>query len=208
MAVYVDNDLPAMRRYLEAAVEEDPSYAMALWGLYISYLFAGEGANPRIPEVLDALMTHIYRLPERLQFAVKANYFEYNGDPDKQFTVLKMWAELYPDDNLAQETLVLIYSIRGQDEEAFAAQRRLLELEPNNPAYLTQAADLYRKKGDLVTARTHLEKFLEVVPDDPQAFRELGDLVQLMGDHQEARSYFENALALEPKILLLDEWVP
>jgi superkiller protein 3 len=144
-------------------------------------------------------MTHLYRLPERLQFAVKSNYFQYNSDPDKQLAVLKMWAELYPDDNLAHEVLVQVHWVRGEVDEALAAQDRLLELEPNNTDYLTQAATMQREQGNLEKARDYLESIIEITPDDPQALVSLGELMQVMGQHEEAKHSFEQALVFRPR---------
>jgi tetratricopeptide (TPR) repeat protein len=203
VAIYTDEDRAGMVRHLERAVAEDPAFAWGLWSLYVYYLFGGEVSRERMAEVIDSLMNHLYRLPERWQFAVKSNYFEFTGEPEKQLAVLKMWAELYPDDNLALETLVQIYRVQGKHDEMFAAQERLLELEPGNPDYLTSAAQLYRDRGDLEKARGYLESLIEVSPDDPQPLLELGGLLQVMGRHQEAKARFEKALLLDPKNLEL-----
>jgi tetratricopeptide (TPR) repeat protein len=196
-------DLPASRRYLEDAVAADPAFAWALLSLYQSYIFAGEGANPRIGEVIEASMTHIYRLPERMQFAVKSAYFEYKSQPEKQLAVLRMWCDLYPDDNLAYELLVQIFHIQGLTEEKFAAMHHLLDLEPRNTQYLTQTAQMYEAIGDLEKARGHLERLVEIAPDDPRAHQALGELLQASGQHQDARDRFEQALLLNPKDLQL-----
>jgi len=203
LALYNNNDMAAMRPHLEAAVEADPSYAWALWSLYVSYLYGGDGGEGRVEEVLDALMTHLYRLPERLQYAAKAMYFQNAGDPEKLFLVLKAWADLYPDDNMALESLVQIYAVRGQNEEAFKTLERLLELEPGNITYLNQAATFRRDAGDHAGARTYLEQLVQVAPDDHTSLLALGELEQMLGNHQEARASFEKALALQPKNLEL-----
>jgi tetratricopeptide (TPR) repeat protein/predicted Ser/Thr protein kinase len=196
-------DLPTARGHLEDAVAADPAFAWAFLSLYSSYITAGEGANPRIDEVIEACMTHIYRLPERMQFAVKSAYFEYKSQPDKQLAVLRMWCDLYPDDNLANEILVQILHVQGRTDEKFAAMHRLLDLEPSNTQYLMQTAGMYEEIGDIEKARGYLETLVEIAPDDPKSHQALGELLQVSGRHQDARDRFEQALLLNPKDLQL-----
>lgn len=198
-----NQDQAVLRRHLEEAVAADPSFAWALISLYLSYMTAGEGANPRIGEMIEAAMTHIYRLPERMQFAVKSAYFEYKSQPKKQLAVLRMWCDLYPDDTLAYESLVQILGVQGHKEERFAVQLQLLKLEPHNRRYLTETAEMYKEIGDLESARDHLETLVEIAPDDPKSHQALGELLQVSGRHQDACDRFEQALLLNPKDLQL-----
>lgn len=195
----IRRDLEGARRYLESAVSEDPGFAMAYWILYYTYSYTDQANASRQAEVLSSLMTHIYRLPERLQFAVKALYFQGQGDNEKVLAVLRMWRDLYPHDIMPHEVLLLVYRARGQTEEVMATLRRLLELEPDNPKYLLQAGEEFQRVGDFESARGYFETYVARRPDDPKAQLALGELLQALGKHEDAKIHLERALLLMPK---------
>ncbi len=194
----VDRNLEATRDHLENAVSEDPAFAMAYWGLYFTYLNLGQPDPARQAEVLSAVMTHLYRMPERAQFAAKAMYFQSQGDGDKMLAVLVMWGELYPDDIMPHELLLMVYKARGETDEVVSTLKRLLELEPDNPRYLLQAGEELQRAGEFEPARGYFETYVRDHPDDPRALAALGDLLQTLGKHEDAKRHLERALLLSP----------
>ncbi|MBD3334531.1 MAG: tetratricopeptide repeat protein [Candidatus Eisenbacteria bacterium] len=197
----LDNDLQEARRLLEQAVAEDPAFAVGLWTLYALYPYLERPDAARQTEILNSLMTHLTRLPERMQFAIKASYFQSRGENDKMLAVLKLWRDLYPHDIMPHHTLLLVYRTRNETENLLATLQRLLELDPDNPEYLLLAGETCQRAGDFEAARGHFESYIERRPEDPKALSALGQLSQTLGDHAEAKRYLERALLLSPKDL-------
>jgi tetratricopeptide (TPR) repeat protein len=75
-------------------------------------------------------MRHINRLPERMQFFVKAGNYASRGRPDKQIAVLRMMLKLYPYDFTAYSLLAQIETARGRYDEALQVADRIIESGP------------------------------------------------------------------------------
>ena len=71
-------------------------------------------------------MQHLYKLPERLQYLIKSDYYAFKEDSEKQLAVVKMMVELSPDDIAGHQALAFIYSQTNQPEEALAEFNRIL----------------------------------------------------------------------------------
>jgi len=198
MARDIDHDLEAAGDLLEQAVAVDPTFAMAYWQLYYVYQYVEPTDPSRPAELLSALMSHTYRLPERVQFGVKAAYFQNQGESDKMLAVLEMWAELYPQDSMPLETLLLVYLARDDAERIADTLKKLLALDPDNSEYLLQAGAQFQRLGDFEAAREAFESYIADRPEDSQARRALGELLQVLGDHEEARKQYEQALLITP----------
>ncbi len=199
MAQDIDRDVPAAIAYLEQAVQEDPGFAMGYWNLYGLLQQTDRSSPARQGQVLDALMTHISRLPERFQFAVRASYFQNQGDQEKTLAVLKMWRDLYPHDIMPHGALLMVHRARGQTEQVIATLRTLIELDPGNPLYLQAAAEELQRAGDFEAAREYLDAYVRRDPDDPKARAALAELLQTIGEHEGAKRHLEHALLLSPR---------
>jgi len=70
--------------YLEQAIQEDPTFALAYYDLYQVYLVTNQ--SEKGAALFDPLMDHMFKLPEKLQFQVKASYFEFKQEFDKQYS--------------------------------------------------------------------------------------------------------------------------
>jgi tetratricopeptide (TPR) repeat protein len=193
----VRDDYEAGARSLTEAVELDPSFALANWLLFQVEVFTNRGAQA-VPR-LQAAMEHLYRLPERMQFGVKADYYMMvRQDADRAFTVLIMCAELFPDDIAAHQTRAQVSIARDQKEEAIASLNRVVELDPGQSQILPEIGGLYESLGMFDEALDYYFGYLELFPDDAETLLDIGDIHQQRGDHEEARAQFERAMLLEP----------
>ena len=81
------------------AVEKDPSFASAQSSLSGVLVYSNRAQEAVVAN--QRAMDNLYRLPERLQFVVRANHYSLTQDIEKAYAVIDMWAELYPEDQLA-----------------------------------------------------------------------------------------------------------
>ena len=123
IAMNVERDFAKGTTLLEQAVAEDPTYADAQSSLATLYLYINQ--PQRIAEPMQAAMDYIYKLPERLRFVVKSNYYLLvRQDMEKAIASLDMWADLYPDDLLAYQARLQIQTIRDDKEGILESLQR------------------------------------------------------------------------------------
>ena len=182
--------------HLNTATQDDPTFALAQLDLALLQL-----SNNRPQEATAAIraaLDHVYRLPERLQFIVKANYYSFAGDVPRAMALLEMWADLYPEDPLALGNLVAALTNRGDWQGVLETLRRMYALDPRNAGLLKRIATSHRRLGNADEAAETLQEYVDLVPDDAEGLAELAELYQARGDHATAREELDQALLLEP----------
>ena len=104
------NDLEAAKQYLEQAIQEDPTVVIAHFGLGVFYARSNQGE--KAIKALEKALQYDYKRPGGFEFIVKDVLFQITGEWEKQFKLLKMRAELYPDSIYAHERLASVYRER------------------------------------------------------------------------------------------------
>ena len=195
---WFENDWEAGVQLFEEAVAEDPGFAIAYLNLFLGYQYS-EGKG-RAPETLQTLMDLLYKLPERQQYVVKANYYQVvKKDPDKALAVLKIWAELFPDDIQAHTALATIYVSRNQMKLAIQECEKVLELDPEQYDYLIEIGKLHRQSGNYQQAREFFGRYSKEFPSDPGVVALIGDVFLSEGNHEQAKAHYEKACLLSPE---------
>ena len=181
----------------EQAIKEDPAFAMGY--LNLQMLYAMSNQSEKRAQVFQPLMQHLYKLPERMQFAVKHDYyFLIKQDPDKAFAVVKMWIELYPEDIVGHTVLSTLYVNRNKPEEAISVYNRILELDPEQYNILQTIGSLYKETGEFEEALKYYQQYADRFPNETRSFTAIGGLYKTLGDYKQAKSYYEKALLVEP----------
>lgn len=181
----------------EESVTEDPTFAYAYYD--IERLAAYMNQPEKREQAFKSLMQNLYKLPERIQYIIKADYYGFKEDKEKQIAVLKMMGELYPEDNLSHIWLMDIYSNRNQRDEALVEAKRVLELDPELKQALLVIGSLYEQKGKYKEALKYYEKYAAQYPEEVRSFTAIGGLYRTMGDFERAKSYYKKALLIEPE---------
>ncbi len=196
-AIFVDQDWPAASAALQRATSIDPGYAHALLGLYTTLM-----AQNRTEEAVAAVNTaiaNLYRLPERIQFLAKTEYFMVaRQDVASAITVLEMGTTLYPADVDALFLLGQLQEATGNREPAIEAFNRLLEQDPNRFDALLILGKLQERAGSYDDARVYYQRYVEARPTDKQGPLALGGLDTLRGAHGDALNSFRTASFLDP----------
>jgi tetratricopeptide (TPR) repeat protein len=195
-ALTVHDDWARSAALLEEAVARDPAFAYAQYVLFAVYVFQNRAQDGRAP--LQAAVDQVYRLPERMQNLVKANYYEMRREPEKMYAVIEMNAELFPTDVVAQQALVQVQMVRGRRREAIATAERILRVDPNQHDYLRAIAELYQALGEYDQALTYYRRYTDLNPDDRRGLRGLGGLRETQGDHEGAREAYRRVALLHP----------
>jgi tetratricopeptide (TPR) repeat protein len=134
----IDNDYDAALPLLQQAVAADPTFTLAQHTLASLLLVSNRSAEAVVP--IRAALTNIYRLPERAQFGVKADYYGITQELDKAWAVIEMWAELYPEDLLALQSLYSVQTVKNQSVEAIATLEKIYSIDSGMANVLKQIA--------------------------------------------------------------------
>lgn len=198
LAVTHDNDWEGGLPHSVDATERDPQFALGQFLLYAirQTLSDGEGASTAIA----ASMENLYRVPERLGFMIKAQYY-YNEkqDADKALAVIRMWTQIYPDDVNAYENAATFYFIRQDLPNAITAYEKILEIDPSRVNYLEDLADLHTQLGNLEEAEKCLKRYVDTFPSRADGYEDLSDFYSLTGRLDEAREALAQAQILDPE---------
>jgi tetratricopeptide (TPR) repeat protein len=185
------DDFEGARAALRRAVELDPTFAAAAFALYQLSVLSGD--VPAAQEAIRTTMDHVYRMPERFQFAVRAEWYAMQRDLPKAFAVYEMWAELYPQDLDAQLYTAQVRSFQGDREGSLEAFERALALDPTRLDIVEQVGELNEQLGRPDAARVAYERIVREQPDQPGGFIQLAELESRVGNHEAARSLYERA---------------
>jgi tetratricopeptide (TPR) repeat protein len=193
----IDGNWSGALERLQQAVAADPTFTIAQHSLATVLLFSNRGAEAAAP--IQAALTNSYRLPERVQFALKADYYGMTQDLDKAWAVIEMWAELYPEDLAALQNLYAIQTrVKDQRVEAIATLEKMYAINSGMADALKQIAQLQSSLGNFDEARAALLRYVERFPDDYSGLLSLATIEFDMGEIDNARRTVAKALLLEP----------
>jgi len=189
------DDYDTARAALQRAMELDPSYAVAAFNLYQLNILSGDVAAGSV--AIRKAMDHLYRMPERFQFAVRAEWYAMQRDLPKAFAVYEMWAELYPQDLDAQLYSAHVRTYQGDREGALAAFEKALALDPTRLDIVEEIGKLNERLGRPDAARAAYQRMIAEQPGNETALMRLGELESRVGNHAAARALYERASLME-----------
>lgn len=195
-ALIYEHDFLTAQKYLDRAVELDPTFAEAHYLRYVncSLLQNGDGAKTAI----ESAMKYDYRLSDRLRFVVKANYYvEVREDPEKALSVVKMWASFHPDDAEAYVQLGGLHHLRGENEEALVALRRGSEVDPSRKEFLESIGRIEQEMGRFEAAEATFRRLAEQDPQNADYLANLARVRLEQGDLNGASETYERAMLLD-----------
>jgi len=140
--------------------------------------------------------------PEKMAQAMgearTANEYLQARDFDKAELHAKKALEIWPDMNAALRLLGVVYTQRGQFDQAIDILEQALKGSPFNVEIYNNLATSYMQKGQLDKAEELLITSLQISPGYRIAFLNLGLLSLLRGDYVHAADYLERALEQMP----------
>ena len=192
----IENDWNGALALLQQAVAADSTFTLAQHTLSSALILSNRSGEAETP--IRAALANSYRLPERAQFIVKADYYYITQDLDKAWAVVEMWAELYPEDLLALQTLYNVQTVRNQRVEAIATLEKIYGINSGMANVLKQIAQLHSSLGNFEEAGAALRRYVERFPDDYTGLSSLAGIELNMGELDAGRRTLEKALLLEP----------
>ena len=194
-AVLIENDWVGAARHFTQALDLDSTFAMAAVDLMQTRLMTGDpqGAMSALVVAND----HLYRLPERLQFTVRAAQHQLQQQPDRAIDVFETAAELYPDDVRPRLGLASLYPMFNREQDAIAALEDVLRIDPAQIEYLITIGQHHRALGHDDSAFAAYRRYVEAAPERADGPRAIGDLHAARGEHEQALGQYQRARSLD-----------
>lgn len=117
--------------FFQHAVELDPNFASGY--LSLGKMYTNSGQRERANELITKAYALREHTSERERFDIESMYYErVTGNLENTTRVFREWLASYPRDHAALGNLGLIYSQKGQYEQAVELDRESLQQNPND----------------------------------------------------------------------------
>ncbi len=186
--------------HYEKAVELDPTFAQAWSSLGWQYiqLENTKGRNDAYAKAKD----YSYKFTEKARLYFDARYAQVvEGDREKQFRILTLLAEKYPEEKWPFYHLGFYHSWLGEDEKAVEEYEKALELDPDMGSALNELGFVYLRLGEYEKAVSSLKKYVSVTPGEPNAVDSLAQAYFERGDLDMAIAKYREVLEHDPDFL-------
>ncbi|MFC2155338.1 tetratricopeptide repeat protein [Acidobacteriota bacterium] len=198
MGIVKQNDYKTAQKQLEEAVKVDGTFTIAYSSLASTY--ALNGNIEKWKATYKTLMKFLYKLPDKMQFRLKASYYiAIKEEPEKAVSLLKMLIKLYPGDLSNYSTLASHLAVTGNFQEAIKYYKQILSSDPGRFDIYKNIGAAYENMSDMENALVFYKKYLDKFPKKLDAILNIGQLLERNGKFEEAIEYYEGALLLDPE---------
>ena len=194
--VTYDQNWAAAATAVRRSVEIDPTNAAAHMLDYGVSMMGNDNAGAA--RAIEAAMQHSYKLPEKDQYQIKMQYYDFTQQADKALAVAEMRVDLFPGDTEGRLMLAQLYALRDRIPETMEQFEAVLAIDPSQTQYLRQLGALARAEGDFELAADYYQRYADENPDDYRSYTPIGSLQRLLGEFDKARATYNRALLLEP----------
>ena len=195
-SLFVQDDLAAAIEHMNDAVRMDPTFTAA--HRVRSSLLISDNRQEEALAAMQAAMEHLYRLPERMGFPIKAEYYFLADQLERMAAVAKMWVDLYPGDVDALSHYIFPLTVRGDWESVLATLNEIHRLTPRDAGVLRDIAAVQEQLGDEEAALATLAEYVEQRPDDHSGYQSLAAIRYRRGELDIARDNIERAILIQP----------
>ena len=189
-------DPEAAMEGLRTATALDPTFAVAQYDLSVAYL--DDNRPEEATAALGAVIDHVYRLPERMAFLTRADYYFLTEQPEQGWAVVEEWIALHPEDPDALDYYSLLQSIRGDWTGLIRTLETRYRLSPANHSLLKELAGAHESLGNDELALAVLERYASRMPADYTGHVDLARIHRRLGAHDIAREHLERAILVDP----------
>lgn len=193
----VDFDWDAARQSFEKAVELDPTFASAYYGLSWAHYMLNNSRERS--ETLKKAWDFSQKATEKERLLIEADYAgTIERNPEKRLQILKETAEKYPKDKEVHGLLAMSYSNRAMHEQSIEEYKKALMLDPNYPDALNMIAYEYMELKNFEKAVEYLKRYVSVLPGKPNPLDSLAEAYFRMGKLDEALENYKKVLEVRP----------
>lgn len=172
--------------FFTRAIELDPDFAMAYARLGVAYANARE--NKRSEEAARQAFLRRERVSERERYEITARYYDnVTGEASKAVEAAEMWAQTFPADPRAVNTLAAYDKNSGRLERAAASGEEAVRLVPSSTIYRSNLAGAYLRLSQFDRAAVICEEAIRDKVDNSTTHRFLHSVALITGDDATAK---------------------
>ena len=185
------------RRYLEKAVELDPTFAFAY--LYLAFTYDDLRYADLRDEAYKKAKAYSEKTTEKERLFIESAYAYFvDGDYEKGHQLLLDITQRFPKEKLGHYWLGLYYSWTEKYEKAIEELKKILELDPHYGEAFNQIAYVYIDLGKFEKAIEYLQRYSSISPGDPNPIDSMAELNFSMGRIEDALEKYKEALEVKP----------
>ncbi|MEE4173594.1 MAG: tetratricopeptide repeat protein [Xanthomonadales bacterium] len=190
----VKNDLSQAAEFMDAALEADPAFVMAM--MYKGQILLETGDMAGAQQYFGQAENLDYRLPSSDRAVLRAAIYRVTGQTDKLIGHLRLQVKLTGEARWHQQLGGLLMA-NGELEEAREQFRLTLEKDSQNTGLYLVLSDLERSLGNMEGAIENARRYQEARPGDMDANLKLGELMRDSGDLDAAEALYQEALLMD-----------
>ena len=180
------------RQYLEKAVEEDSTFAMAYY--YLSHTVSS--MSTLSDKYMDLALKYLDKVNQKERYYILAKEAADNADYKMAINYLEKVLVRFPDE---KEALFLIgnYHYSMQDlKKATEYFERVVELDPFSKLAFNMLAYCYFALGDYDKAVENADKYVDMAPNEANPYDTRGEILARMGRIDEAIESYKKAVQI------------
>jgi len=188
------------RKFLEKAIEVDPTFVSAY--VYLFYTYDRLGNTKAANEALKKAKSLFKKATEKENLYIDAAYaFSIEKNQEKYIRVLNKLAEKYPKEKQVHYWLGTYYQGAAKINEAIEEYNKGLELDPDYGILLNQLGYIYFYLREYEKAMEYFKRYASVSPGDANPIDSMGDMYFSMGKLDDTIAKYKEALEVEPAFL-------
>ena len=202
-----DGDWQQCIEAMEKAIALDPEFAMAYRKAAVA--FGNLGNQEKMIEYFQKAfdLSKGDRLSERLRLIIQGMYYQYGAGPsisrtkesrDETFRIFHRLVELYPSAGIGHNQLGVIYTARGDWEEAVKHYKINVDNESTWSGSYGNYASLLRLQGKYDESIEACEKYINNFSDHHALRRIIARTLMAQGKYDSAIDEVNNAFVLNP----------
>jgi len=191
------------RRFLEKAVELDPTFASAY--IYLAAVYHMLGNTRARNEAFENAKTFSEKATDKEKLYIEGVYAYFiENNLEKALRILKQMIKKYPKEKRFHSDLGNLYTMKHLFHEAIEEFNKTLELDPNYGPAFNALAYTYADMGNFEKAIEYFKRYASVSPGDANPFDSMAELYFRMGKLDEAIAKYREALDVKPDFYMAD----
>jgi len=186
------------KKYMEKALEIDPTFAMAY--VYLAWANYNTGDDKARNETIEKAMAFSNKTSQKDKLYLEAGYALFvEQDLDKHYALLKELVQKYPDEKWAFHYLGdFLWTYRYDLPGASSQFEKWLALDPQDANAMNHLIYISSWMGDFKKAADYVKMHDAIAPPDPYNLVAQATMYAIMGQFDKAIAKSKEALQLRP----------
>lgn len=182
------------KKYLEKAIEEDSTFAMAYY--YLSHAVASKTSLSE--KYMNMALKYLDKVNQKERYYILAKEASDNTDYKMAVNYLEKVLDRYPDEKDALYLIGANYYTMQEYKKAVEYFEKVIGLDPFNKLTFNMLAYCYYALDDYDKAIENADKYVAVAPDEANPYDTRGDILARIGRTEEAIESLKKALQIKP----------